>query len=194
MYYTKIRGNKYHEGHNMLSLGDIVITVDDKKLTGLLIPGVMSHAALCIGLRPEGYEIAEMTHTDFTFSDFFDICKESSRVLIMECVDWDYFYRQEVVKAAVELKNAKYDVEFELGVESLYCSELVYQADKIAYFRSFLKEGKLLNVDLSDLAGLGRPYLSPDGLMVAKNVRCKWDSDGLLSGKTGPEIEKTLKM
>lgn len=192
MYYTKIRGNKYHEGWNMLSPSDIILTVDDKKLTGMLIPGVMSHAALCVAKRPSGYEVVEMTHTDYTQSDFFDICKESSRVLIIQCLDWDLDYQRMVIEAARSLKNAKYDVEFELGVQSLYCSELVYQSDKIAYFNRYEKEGTLLQVDLSDLAGLGRPYLSPDGLLFAKNIRCKWDSDGQLAGKIGPQIELEL--
>lgn len=202
MYYTRLRGNKYHEGWQLLQRGHIIVTVDEKKLTGMLIPGFMSHAALCVGKRDVSheYEIVEMTHTNFTYSDFFDICKESSHVMILNCEDWDKDYKERVILAAHSLHNAKYDVEFELGVEALYCSELVLQADKIAY-KELLKEVDAssaedckLKVDLSDLAGLGRPYLSPDGLLFAKNVRVVWDSDGNLAGKLGPEVEKILKL
>jgi len=201
MYYTKIRGNKYHEGWNILKPGHIILTVDDKKLTSLLIPGTMSHAALCVNHRkldPRSYEIAEMTHTNYTRSDFFDICKESSRVLIAECTDWSPEYIPKVIEACNSLRAAKYDLEFEFGVKALYCSELVVQADKIAYQKE-LKEldaasgrGLQLRVDFSDLAGLGRPYISPDGLLFGKNVRVLWDSEGLFSGKMGPEIERII--
>jgi len=54
-----------------------------------------------------------------------------------------------------------------MGVKALYCSELVYQSD----FE------RRLDVNLEDLAGLGRKYISPDGLYKAKNVRVVWDSD-----------------
>lgn len=202
MYYTRLRGNKYHEGWQLLQPGHIVLTIDDKKLTGMLIGGFMSHAALCLAKRDisHEYEIAEMTHTNFTYSDFFDICKEASRVLIINCEDWDKDYKGRVVKAAHSLHNAKYDIEFELGVEALYCSELVLQADKIAY-QSILNELDVssplncrLKVDLSDLAGLGRPYISPDGLLFAKNVRVVWDSDGQFASKLGPEVEAILQL
>lgn len=196
-YYTRLRGNKYHEGYRILQPGQIILTVDEKKLTSVLIPGLMSHAAACVALRQERgvfgedkYEVREMTHTNYTYSDFFDICKESSRVLIVDCLDWDSDYKKLWCDAVESLKDAEYDVEFELGVKALYCSELIYQADRIAHFKRFGVEGNLLRVDLSDIAGLGRKYLSPDGLLFAKNIRCIWDSDGILSGMMGEDIEK----
>lgn len=191
-YYTSMRGRKYHEGYANLQPGDIITTVDKKKLTSLLIPGEMAHAAICVGLVSQGapFEVAEMTHTNYTESFFFDICKESDRVVILRCVDWVGTYRQAVIDAALSLKGAAYDVEFILGIEALYCSELELQCDLIAADK--LGVDPRLMVDLSDLAGLGRPYLSPDGLLFAKNVICIWDSDGVWTGLMGPEIESLL--
>jgi len=161
-----MRGIKYHEGYKKLLPGDIIVTNDRKKLTSLLIPGEFSHAALCIS-KDQKWEVSEMTHTDYTKSAFFDICKESDRVVILRCDVWKKSYVLEVIKKCKGFVGAKYDQEFELGVEALYCSELVYMAD----FK------KLLDVNLDDLAGLGRLYLSPDGLFKAKNVKIIWDSD-----------------
>lgn len=208
-YYTSLRGNKYHEGYRLLRPGCILLTVDRRKLTSVLIPGTMSHAALCVFKRPphdalmgvDAYEVAEMTHENYTRSDFFDICKEADRVVILQCLDWDDDYVARVIDACLGFKDAKYDVEFELGVKSLYCSELVYEADKTAdywarggddaTFDTDQKYGRL-QVDLSDVAGLGRPYISPDGLLFAKNVRCVWDSDGFWQGLMGPQIEERI--
>ena len=166
-YYTSLRGAKYHEGYDKLKPGHIILTIDKKKLTSLLIPGSFAHAALCLSKSGPDYEIAEMTHTDYTKSYFFDICKEADRVVILECLDWDHRYVRAVIDKCLEFEDAVYDVKFGFGVKALYCSELVYQSD----FE------RRLDVNLEDLAGLGREYISPDGLYKAKNVRVVWDSD-----------------
>ena len=169
MYYTSLRGKKYHSGYELLEPGHIILTLDKKKLTSFLIPGEFSHAALCVGIfsKVGSFEVAEMTHTDYTQSYFFDLCKEADRVVIIECTDWDEEYVAKVVELCHTFKDDAYDVKFEMGVKTLYCSELVYQSD----FE------RRLEVNLEDLAGLGREYISPVGLFHAKNVRIVWDSD-----------------
>lgn len=171
VYYTSLRGKKYAAGYALLKPGHILLTIDRKKLTTLLIPGEFTHAALCVGKvgSPSypGFEVAEMTHSNFTQSHFFDICKESDRVVILECTDFDHQYVANMIEECLEFKDATYDVAFDLGVKALYCSELVWQAD----FE------KRLQVSLDDLVGIGRPYISPTGLSKAKNVRVVWDSD-----------------
>ena len=83
-YYTDFRGHQFIIGYKRLQPGDIILTKDKRKLTTVLIGGEFTHAALCVNLgRP--YEIAEMTHHDYTKSFFFDVCKESDRVVILRC-------------------------------------------------------------------------------------------------------------
>jgi hypothetical protein len=185
-YYTSLRGDKYHAGYRRLLPGDYCLAVDRKKATSLLVPGVMTHAALCWNRRElydKACEIVEMTHHDFTHSDFFDICKESDRVVIMRCLDFDLEYINNVLlPRCAELQDCKYDVDFDLGISALYCSELVYQSDV----------ERRLQVSLEDIAGLGHPYISPDGLMFAKNSLCVWDSDDEFTGLLGDEIKSKL--
>lgn len=100
----------------------------------------------------------------------------------MRCLDYDKFYVEDLVYKCLSLKLAKYDTQFSLGVEALYCSELCYQSD----FDHRLK------VDLSDLAGLGRPYISPMGLLFSKNCRCVFDSNEVFTGLMGSEIEQLV--
>jgi hypothetical protein len=180
--YTTLRGDKYHAGYNLLQPGHIILTTDKKKLTSLLIPGEWTHAALCISRGPKltadstkgttmavfktPPEVAEMTHTNFTFSHFFDICKEADRVCLLEAPGWTKEYTQAVIAKCLSLKDARYDVEFELGVEALYCSELIYQSD----FE------RTLELDLTDIVGLDREYISPDGIAACKKLRVVWDS------------------
>lgn len=168
-YYTSLRGWKYKRGYKLLQKGDILLTKDLKKLTTLLIGGEFTHAALCVGVSPDcEWEISEMTHTDYTKSCFFDLCKEADRVVILRCADWDKDYIDKVIVPTCDsFVDAKYDDDFELGVKALYCSELVYQSDT----------EKRLKVDLSDLAGIGRPYVSPTDIWQAKNITVIWDSD-----------------
>lgn len=165
-YYTSLRGWKYHKMYNKLKPGDVILTLDKKKLTSLLIPGNFSHAAMCVS-KDERWEISEMTHTNYTLSTFFDICKESDRVVILRCMEATQDQINKAIDKCKSFRNAKYDLNFSLGVESLYCSELVYQS----------YENNLLKADLTDLVGLGRPYISPDGLYIAKNLYVVADSD-----------------
>lgn len=171
-YYTSLRGAKYKAGYAKLRPGHIILTLDRKKLTSMLIPGGFAHAALCLNKSVGSYEIAEMTHTDYTKSYFFDICKEADRVVILKCTAWDAEYTKKVIAKCRTFEGAVYDVQFAFGVKALYCSELIYQAD----FE------RRLQVNLEDLAGLGREYISPTGLFNAKNVRIVWDSDEELQG------------
>jgi len=168
MYYTKLRGYQYSVGFSRLKPGHIILSVDKKKLTSLLVPGTFTHAALCVHKsNPLAYQVAEMTHNNYTKSWFFDICKEADRVVILECTDFTYQYVLKVIKKCRSLSASQYDVSFDLGIKELYCSELIYQSD----FERRLK------VNLEDIHGLGTKYISPDGLYKAKNVKVIWDSD-----------------
>jgi uncharacterized protein YycO len=164
-YYTSLRGWKYHSGYKILQPGDILVTVDKRKLTTLLVPGTWTHAAFCI-TKDGVWEISEMTHENYTKSCFFDICKEADRVAVYR-PQVDDAYKQKMIDTCKTFVDAKYDLEFELGIKALYCSELVYESDV----------DDKLGFDLSDIAGLGRPYISPDGITKGKNVKCVWDSD-----------------
>lgn len=165
-YYTSLRGWKFYRGYKLLEPGHILLTIDRQKLTTFLVPGEFTHAALCVAKGAE-FEIAEMTHHHFTYSNFFDICKESDRVVILRCTKFDESYTNQFIQRCLSFKDASYDTSFKLGVKSLYCSELIYQSD----FE------RRLQVDLSDIAGLGQPYISPDGIFKSPNVEIVWDSD-----------------
>lgn len=173
-YYTSLRGWKYKRGYALLEPGDIILTHDKKKLTSMLIPGEFAHAALCVAKGHDvEFEIAEMTHSDYTKSAFFDICKESDRVVIMRCEDWDADYTQQVINNCLSYSDAVYDPHFNFGdhflrgVRALYCSELIIVADT----------EKRLDVCYDDFAGIGQEYISPLGLYHAKNKQVIWDSD-----------------
>jgi hypothetical protein len=165
MYYTSFKGVTYHQGYDLLRPGDILLSRDKWKLTTLLIPGEWSHAALCVS-KDGVFEVAEMTHNNYTKSTFFDFCKESTRVAIVRCKNWDETYINRVIEKCKSFENAKYDVKFEYGVKALYCSELVIESD----FE------RRLNASDEDIVGIGIKYISPTGLWKAKNIEMIWDS------------------
>lgn len=165
-YYTSLRGWKYQRGYRLLRTGDILVAIDRRKLTTLLVGGQFTHAAQCVGLGDE-WEISEMDHLGYVKSKFFDICKEADRVVILRCTAYDADYIEKLVDRCKTFVRLPYNVTFDLGIKSLYCSELIYQSD----FE------RRLQVSLEDLEGLGRPYISPTGLYQARNVQIIWDSD-----------------
>lgn len=165
-YYTNLDGVRYHKLYDILQPGDIILTTDRKKLTTLLIPGEFSHAGMCVSTNGS-WETSEMTHEDYSARCFFDMCKESDRVVLLR-----YIGDQDIIDQAVHrckgFFGTRYDIRFELGVKSLYCSELVYQS---------YGEGNPLGVSLDDVVGLGVKYISPVGLRNGSAVVVVGDSD-----------------
>ena len=165
-YYTSLRGNHYRAGYAVLQAGDIILTRDNWKLTSFIIPGHLIHAALCVEKGGDDFEVAEMVRTGYRKSEFYDVCHEADHVVILRCRDWDQEYIKQVVETCRSFDGLSYDIKFELGIKSLYCSELIVASDP----------EKRLIVSYEDLIGLGRPYISPMGIYKAKNVDVVWDS------------------
>lgn len=165
-WYAEIDGAQHMLGYRMLEPGDIIVTLDKHKIAAILIPGEWSHAAVCVG-KGTPYEVAEMTHSGFTKSAFFDICKQSDKFAIYRMFKADSRYIQSFIERVKGYEGTAYDTTFSLGIKTLYCSELPYQADV---------EHKL-QADIEDLAGLGRPYLSPTGLSKAEGLKLVFHSD-----------------
>lgn len=193
-YYANFPGVKYHEGYKILEMADIILTVDKLKLTTKLVPGTMTHATFCVGNRAKnnvlvrwvdyGQEIVEMTHENFHKIDFFDVCKESTRIVIMRNPRLTVMNRWKIAMVSRKFWNAHYDTVFTLGEKLLYCSELDYHIFKDAGFP--------LKVKLDDVAAIGTKYISPDGLMFAEDLVCVYDSDYDFTDLTGPQIRKLL--
>ena len=175
-YYTSLRGDKWAEGYDLLRPGDIILSGDKWKLTTIMIGGEWCHASVCIakGLGVD-YEVAEMTHTNYTKSWFFDVVKEATRVAIIRCKNWDYDYIHEVIiPECRKLEHAVYDYSFELnnftyGIPVLYCSELVVVIDK---------ESRL-KVDHSQ-GVLGRDHVSATDLSLAEPIEWIYDTAGIM--------------
>ena len=168
-YYTSVHGDKYKAGYKLLKPGDIILSRDNWKLTSFLIPGDLVHAALCVSKATEDFEIAEMTRVGYRKSEFYDVCHEADRIVILRCDDWDDDYVPKVIETCLSYEGLDYDIKFELGVKSLYCSELIVASDP----------EKRLIVSYDDLVGLGRLYLSPMGIYNADNIKVIWDSDDI---------------
>jgi hypothetical protein len=181
-YYTELRGKHYHNIYGLIRPGDIILCTDSKKLTSVLIPGIVDHAALFVGYHND-FEVCEMNHNGFTKSYVCDVWKESTRVLIIRVMTWSENYILNIIEKCLSFEGCEYDNAFELGIKKLYCSELIYQSDYM----------NLMRVDLTDLAGLGRKYISPMGLLLSYDSYCVYDSDGKFDGLTGDQIEWLLK-
>ncbi len=166
-YYTKMTGKKYNVIYNIIEEGDIILTIDHKKLTTILIPGEFSHAGMVVSKDGE-WETSEMTHNHYDRTCIFDMAKSSDRIVVMR-PQLPLSVITKAIKKCKSLDGADYDTSFSLGIEALYCSELVYES----------YENNVLGVDVSDLLGMGKPYISPSGLYTAKNLRVVLDTNDL---------------
>ena len=164
-----MRGWKYHQVYDAIEPGYIILTTDKRKLTTKLIPGEWAHACVCVS-KDKVFEVAEMTHTDYTKSTVSDVCYEADRVVVLKCKKFTKAYTKKFVSKIKSFDGVPYDDQFELGVKALSCSELVWAGD----FEH------RLDVSLEDIAGLGRPYISPTGLYNAKNIKIIIDTNDIV--------------
>lgn len=146
--------------------GDILISKSTYRLTNLIIGGKFSHGAVVVAKN----KIAEMTANDFDVVGMDHFALGCTRIALLRFKDPPANYGQRVARKAMAYANKKYDAQFTLGVEALYCSELAYQSD-------FLHK---MQADLSDLVGMGRPYISPDGIYSAPGLKIvyEWKDEG----------------
>lgn len=162
-YYAETTGQEFDKAVRVLQRGDIIFSKDRHKVVSLLIPGKVSHAALYISET----EVIEATHLGVQTSTLFDFFKESDFVIAGRCESFDTDYVERVIVKARQFIGKPYDASLTLGTNALYCSELIYQSD----------EEKRINYDLSDLIGLGRPYISPQGILEASNLKTVYSTE-----------------
>ena len=187
LYYSLPSNERFHNWGPLLNdlqskikAGDIILTIDEKKLTSLIIGKatasfskdksedsfVPGHAALVVATEGD-YQVAEMTHLNFTKSTVSDVLYQSTRVVVLRCDAFDENYVQNVLVPTCNTFTDKvYDQRFQQGIQELICSELVYFADK----------ERRLDVNLDPVLGFN-PYISPVGLYKAKNCKVIWDSN-----------------
>ena len=166
-YYTKLNGKKYNAIYDIVEPGDIILTIDRKKLTTMLIPGEFSHAGMVVN-KDGIWETAEMTHNNYDKTCLYDMARQSDRIVVMR-PQLPLSVITKAIEKCKSFEGTNYDTHFSLGIEALYCSELIYES----------YEDNILGIDISDLLGLGKPYISPSGLYTAKNLRVVIDSDDL---------------
>ncbi|NLX14258.1 MAG: hypothetical protein GXY44_11475 [Phycisphaerales bacterium] len=166
-YYAAIRGWQYKRGYSLLHPGDIILSVDRRKLLSLIVPGAFAHCALCVAKGDnEVFEVAEMTKDHYTKSTFFDVCKEADRVVILRCTEWDADYTKQVIDNCRRFEGKRYDVTFTPDTERLYCPQLIIASD----------HERRIDIPYDTLPFLGRSYVSPRCLYDARNVEIVWDS------------------
>lgn len=177
-------GPLVYELRKVAKPGDFLFTINRKNLSGKIIGAataekhgdisfVPAHVAHVVGnsnIAPENHvpipEVIEMTHSNFTRSMLDDVCHESTAVLLGRCEDFDEKYVKEVfIPGLFEQDHKEYDDSFSMSEDKVACSEIGYHAD----------EEKRLDVSLDPIVGLD-PYLTPMGVMRAKNMKIIWDS------------------
>lgn len=141
--------------------GIVIGSRDPSKLSGKLIPGDVDH----VGILDCGYVIEAVAEgvVKTTLEEFIS---RSEGVILCYGYKWDKEYRNNIANIANTFIGIGYDRKFKFGTEALYCSELVFESDI---------EGRC-SYDSSDLAGIGRDYISPIGIVEAVGMTRIYDS------------------
>lgn len=187
-YYPRLKPLVFQLLYKALRPGDFIFQIDVKKLTAMAIGGEWSHVAYCVDKGAGKVEVVEMTHENFHQTDFFQVCKEGTRIAIGRIDDpkWTEEYNKRFIYNLWEEQDSVYNFNFRAkeridprSTQPLrdkngdkifkfnYCSQLGTTADT----------ENIIQCNWEDLAGLGVPYISPTGLYKAKNMKIIADSD-----------------
>lgn len=153
---------EYAEITALIEPGDFLVSTSKFKLTHILIPGMIDHAAIYVGHG----DVVEMIGKGWNKIPLRQFWREATNMAVLRLNPHDEAYAYEMCGRANALKGTEYDIDFTLGVDFLYCSELLYVVD-------FENRAKF---DLSDLKGLGKQYLSPTGVYQAKGCTVIYDT------------------
>lgn len=154
--YAKFDGESYDKLKATLKNGDVLVMVDEYKLSSFLIPEKWSHA----GIYFDGY-VYEMVTPHIKKTHLYDFCKASNEVAAYRCPLFPYEYIKEMHKLADKLLKLKvpYDVMFADDYQKLYCSELVIYLD----FKKYIVCDRTKSLGLS--------YVSPTDLTQSNMER-----------------------
>ena len=173
-----LTGRQFRLLHNAMQNGDWIFTVEYRYLSSRSVMkitgGEVSHCLQCVQKDHPTWELGEMTHDNYTKNTLANVWRKADRIIIVDKASWSPSYRKEMAFKNMTYVNAKYDLGFDIdengktpGVPFLACSELLYHSD----FK------RTVPVDLKDYAGIGRPYISPQGLLNGQGLRIKADTD-----------------
>lgn len=126
--YSKITGARYLEVANYLKEGDILLSVDNYKLTSFLIPGYWSHAGIVKSTNGQ-ITISEMISDGYSETNLYDFCKSSDNIMVIRVDKNQSGYGLRMANEINKYINSQYDIEFEHGDKEMYCSELVAACD-----------------------------------------------------------------
>lgn len=152
MGLPKFSGIQYENLKGYLKPGDILVSVDRSKLSTLLIPGEWSHAAIWTGTH-----VMEALPGGVEKNLLYDFCRTADDIGVVSYKD--QAYAQVMATEAEKYLGLEYDAKFSMGPEQVYCSELVFLADK----------ERRLKLNLQDFHGIGMDYICPDDVWNAQD-------------------------
>ena len=151
----------FYDFQRALRPGDLVFSSDRSKLSSFLIPGQWDHVAIVSDLTDEyGVPLIVEAHQPVVRQITpFQFCHDSDVV----GVAWpnDPGLAKRFASESHLYLGVPYDSLFAKGREALYCSELIWEMD----------DANELGFDTSDTKGLGIPFVSPDDLWNAVNLK-----------------------
>ena len=149
--------------------GVVISTRDSSRVSGLVVPTDLDHTALisCWDEKESDFKIVQALADGVVETYLQDLLVDCEGFVAHVGAKWGYDYRLHMVEIARSFIGKPYDSEFQFGVEALYCSEIVYLADK----------EKIVKYDTSDLAGIGTKYISPKGITEGVGMLKLFDSE-----------------
>lgn len=141
--------------------GVVIGSRDPSKLAGKVIPGDIDH----VGILDCGYVI-EAKANGVIKTPLDEFILEAEGIVLCYGIKWNKEYRNDIANKANTFIGRPYDRKLSFGSSALYCSEVCFESDF----------NKICKYDTTDLAGIGRDYISPVGVLEAVGMTRIYDS------------------
>ena len=164
--YPQMTGSAWNAFLLNAKPGDLVFSTDGSKLSSWLIPGVWDHVGI-VCLDGGELVVVEAVQPKVRRSTLFDFCHHADFVGIARPERLNPEQLEKFQVRALALVGIRYDALFQPGREALYCSEVVLES--WPYGDDFNNFSPLL-ADMTDEAGIGTSYATPDDIWAAYSL------------------------
>lgn len=163
----KLYNTKYNKLYEKLKKGQLILSVNKLSITKLLIPGEFTHISFCVS-KDINAELHSIYINGYTKESFKNLCLNSTRITIIECLDFTDKYIEKYIEEIQKYKEYDYNYNLKKNTDNIVCSDLILKADidkkiKMPIGNNFLKNNMYI----------------PDAFLKASNINIVADSDKL---------------
>ena len=150
---------------NNIRLGDVLLSTKTNNPSNMFFPGKAKHAAMVVNADPKAPMLIEAVSKGVVHCPLFDFMKNKKYLVHCRSKVFGQEIRKKAVSVAEGMIGTPYDHFWSPSNNWIYCSELVYESYKKAYF-NVLSDHKPASFPLEMKVRCGELTYIPDDIRL----------------------------